>query len=293
MDLGLHVASFTWPGVPEQIAPTLTELARSSEEAGVVSISVMDHYFQLEQFAGADEPMIEAYTTLGYLASATSTISLGVLVTGVTYRHPALLAKIVSTLDVLSEGRARLGIGAAWYEREHRGLGVPFPPLAERFERLEETIQICRQMWSGEGGSFHGRHYQLEEMLSSPPTVSQPHPPIMIGGGGEKKTLRLVARHADACNLFSSSVDDVRHKLEVLRGHCDAEGTDYDRIEKTILWVAMPPVGDESSRFLAEMERYAALGVECVYVMPMGKDPVGCVEALGSEVIPGLKNLAR
>jgi alkanesulfonate monooxygenase SsuD/methylene tetrahydromethanopterin reductase-like flavin-dependent oxidoreductase (luciferase family) len=148
-------------------------------------------------------------------------------------------------------------------------------------------------MWSGEGGSFYGRHYHLEEMISSPPTVSQPHPPIMIGGGGEKKTLRLVARHADACNLFSSSVDDVRHKFEVLRGHCDAEGTDYDRIEKTILWVAMPPVGDESSRFLAEMERYAALGVECVYVMPMGKDPVGCVEALGSEVIPGLKNLAR
>ena len=292
MDLGLHVASFTWPGGPEQIAPALTEIARSSEEAGVASISVMDHYFQLEHFAGADEPMIEAYTTLGYLASATSTISLGVLVTGITYRHPGLLAKIVSTLDVLSEGRARLGIGAAWYEREHQGLGVPFPPLAERFERLEETIQICRQMWVGEGGSFHGRHYQLEEMISSPPTVSRPHPPIMIGGGGEKKTLRLVARHADACNLFSSSVDDVRHKLEVLRGHCDAEGTDYDRIEKTILWVAMPPVGDEASRFLAEMERYAALGVGCVYVMPMGKEPVGCVEALGSEVIPGLKNLA-
>lgn len=291
MDLGLHVASFTWPGGPEQIGPTLAGIARSSEDAGVAALSVMDHYFQLEQFAGADEPMLEAYTTLGYLAAATSTISLGVLVTGVTYRHPGLLAKIVSTLDVLSEGRAGLGIGAAWYEREHRGLGVPFPPVAERFELLEETIQICRQMWSGEGGSFHGRHHQLEELLSSPATVTRPHPPIMIGGGGERKTLRLVARYADACNLFSASVDEVKRKLEVLRRHCDAEGTDYDRIQKTILWAAMPPVGAEAGRFLSEMERYAELGVECVYVMPMGKDPVEVVERLGTDVIPSLTGL--
>jgi len=184
----------------------------------------MDHYFQMEFNGGAEDPMLEAYTTLGYLAGHTSTVQLGALVTGVTYRHPGLLAKIATTLDVLSGGRATLGIGAAWYDREHEGLGVPFPPVAERFERLEETLRICLQMWDPEAnGSFEGKHYRLAETLCVPAPVSSPHPEIMIGGGGEKKTLRLVAHYADACNI-SAKPDIAAHKLDVLRRHCDTVG---------------------------------------------------------------------
>src|SRR4051794_7780264 len=188
----------------------------------------MDHYFQMERMFPATDPMLEGYTTLGYLAAHTATVRLGLLVTGVTYRHPGLLAKIVSTVDVLSGGRAELGIGAAWYEREHRGLGVPFPPVSERFERLEEAIQICLQMWSDDNGAYHGRHYQLEETLCSPAPVSSPRPRILIGGSGERKTLRLVAQYADACNIFGPA-DVVAQKIDVLRRHCDAVGRDPNR----------------------------------------------------------------
>ncbi len=205
MRVGIHFVNFTLPGSPETLGPTLATTARIAEESGVSVFTLMDHWFQMEMMATSEDPMLEGYTSLGFLAGHTDTMTLGLLVTGVTYRHPGLLAKIVTTLDVLSGGRAQLGIGAAWYEREHRGLGVPFPPLAERFERLEETLQICLQMWSGDSGPYQGRHYQLAETICSPPPVSTPRPRILVGGSGERKTLRLVARYADACNLFATS----------------------------------------------------------------------------------------
>ena len=225
MHLDLHVPRFTWPGGPASIGPTLTSLARTAESIGVRTLSVMDHWFQMEAVWPAEEPMLEGYTTLGFVAAKTETLRIRLLVGGVTYRHPGLLAKTITTLDVLSAGRAELGIGAAWYEREHRGLGVPFPPVSERFERLEETLQICLQMWSDNDGAYEGAHYQLAETLCSPPPVSSPRPRILIGGSGERKTLRLVATYADACNLFGDAAT-VAHKLDVLRRHCDDVGRD-------------------------------------------------------------------
>jgi F420-dependent oxidoreductase-like protein len=239
----------------------------------------------MERAASAEEPMLEGYTTLGFLAGRTDRMTLGVLVTGVMYRYPGLLAKIVTTLDVLSAGRARLGIGASWYEREQRGLGVPVVPVAERFERLEETLQICLQMWSDDNGPFHGRHYQLAETLCVPQPITRPHPPILIGGGGEKKTLRLAARYADACNVFGTTPGDVAHKLDVLRGHCAAEDRDYDSIEKTVL-ITRPALADVD-RFLADVAEYAALGVTEVETMP-DRHPVEFAERLAEQVMPRL-----
>ncbi|MEV2237192.1 TIGR03560 family F420-dependent LLM class oxidoreductase [Micromonospora sp. NPDC049891] len=277
MRLGLHYWNFSTPDAPSEIAPTLARTAEIAEEAGFSAFTVMDHYFQMEGMASAEEPMLEAYTTLGYLAARTERMTLGVLVTGVMYRYPGLLAKIVTTLDVLSGGRARLGIGASWYEREQRGLGVPVVPVAERFERLDETLRICRQMWSDDNGRFDGRHYQLTETLNVPAPISRPHPPIMIGGGGEKKTLRLVARHADLCNLFGTSPAEVARKLDVLREHCAAEGRDYDSVAKTVL-VTRPPL-DDVDAFVAEVAEYAALGVTEVQTMP-DRHPVEFAERL-------------
>ncbi|GAA2710824.1 LLM class F420-dependent oxidoreductase [Micromonospora olivasterospora] len=288
MRIGLHYWNFSTPADPAQTAATLAETARIAEQAGVSAFTVMDHYFQMERTTSAEEPMLEAYTTLGYVAAKTERMTLGVLVTGVMYRHPGLLAKIVTTLDVLSGGRARLGIGASWYEREQRGLGVPVVPVAERFERLEETLRICLQMWSDDNGRFDGTHYQLAETLNVPAPISRPHPPIMIGGGGEQKTLRLVARYADACNLFGTSPAEVAHKLEVLRGHCAAEGRDYADIEKTVL-VMRPPLADPDA-FLAEVAEYAALGVTEVQTMP-DRHPVEFTQELAERVVPRLAGI--
>ncbi|WKU06798.1 LLM class F420-dependent oxidoreductase [Micromonospora sp. HUAS LYJ1] len=285
MRLGLHYWNYSTPSDPAAIAPTLIETATIAEQAGVGSFTVMDHYFQMEAMAPAEEPMLEAYTTLGFVAARTSRMTLGVLVTGVMYRYPGLLAKIVTTLDVLSGGRARLGIGASWYEREQHGLGVPVVPVAERFERLEETLRICRQMWSDDDGPFEGRHYRLAETLNSPQPLQRPHPPVMIGGSGEKKTLLLVARYADACNLFGSSQAEVAHKLDVLRGHCAAEGRDYDTIDKTVI-VMRPPLADVDA-FLAEVAGYAALGVTEVQVTP-DRHPVEFTHRIADEVLPRL-----
>jgi F420-dependent oxidoreductase-like protein len=287
MDLGLHYWNFSAPGNPQRIADTLAAAAQTAEEAGFAEFSVMDHYFQIEQRARAGEPMLEAYTTLGYVAALTRRIRLAVLVTGVMYRHPGLLAKIVSTLDVLSGGRAQLGIGASWYEREQRGLGVPFAPTAERFERIEETLQICLQMWSNNNGPYLGKHYQLAETLCVPAPLSRPRPSILIGGGGERKTLRLVARYADACNLPASSPDDVAHKLDVLRAHCDAEGRDYNTIRKTAIYTG--PVLDDPVTFLADAKQYAALGISQLDVLP-DRNPVEYTERL-AEIVPELANL--
>ncbi|KQZ87668.1 LLM class F420-dependent oxidoreductase [Phycicoccus sp. Root563] len=237
MRLGHQVSYFSWPGAPATIGPTFGRIARNSEGAGLSSLWVMDHFFQISMIGPPELDMVEGYTALAFAAGQTSRIGLGTLVTGVTYRHPGLLAKTVTSLDVLSGGRAWLGIGAAWNEEEHRGLGVPYPSTKERFERLEETLQICRQMWAGDQSPYAGRHYQLDRPLNVPQSLSRPHPPILIGGGGEKKTLRLVAQYADACNLFDNGLgpEGIPRKLDILRGHCDDVGRDYDEIDKTVL----------------------------------------------------------
>ncbi len=233
MKIGLQVNNFTWDA---PIGETFGAIGRRAEEAGFDSFWVMDHFFQIPTIGPAEWPMLESYSALAFIAGQTSKMKLGTMVTGVTYRHPGILAKTVTTLDVLSGGRAYLGIGAAWFEREHLALGVPFPPLKERFERLEETLQIALQMWSGEVGPYNGNYYQLAETLNSPQAVSTPHPPILIGGTGEQKTLRFVARYGDACNLFARLGDDaLRHKLDVLKRHCETEGRPYEEIEKTSL----------------------------------------------------------
>jgi F420-dependent oxidoreductase-like protein len=286
--LDLHYWNYSRPSDPAMIAPTLAETARVAEQAGVSSFSLMDHYFQMDHSGSADEPMLEGYTTLGYVAAETERMTLGLLVTGVMYRHPGLLAKIVTTLDVLSGGRARLGVGASWYEREQRGLGVPVVPVAERFERLEETLQICLQMWSDDHGPFRGRHYQLVETICSPAPLSRPHPPIMVGGGGERKTLLLAARYADASNLFATSPAEVAHKLEVLRSHCDAEGRDYDDIQKTVLYVR--PILADVDSFVAAAGEYAALGVTEIATMP-DRHPVEFAEQLAERVLPRLADV--
>jgi len=235
MKLGLQVSDFTWPGAPTSIGPTFARIARDADDAGMASLWVMDHFFQISMIGPPEHEMLEGYSALAYAAGVTRNISLGTLVTGVTYRHPGLLIKTVTTLDVLSSGRAWLGIGAAWNEEEHRGLGVPYPGTSERFERLEETLRLAHRMWSGDESPFEGRHYRLERPLNSPPAISSPHPRILIGGGGEKKTLRLVAQYADACNIFDMGPDAVNAKYDVLRAHCADVGRDYAEIEKTVL----------------------------------------------------------
>ena len=279
MQLGIHVPNFKIVGGTPAIGPELVRVAEAAEAAGATWLSVMDHYFQMDQMAPAEDPMLEGYTTLGFWAAHTTSIRLGLLVGGVTYRHPGLVAKIVSTLDVLSGGRAALGIGAAWYEREHRGLGVPFPPVSERFERLEEAVQICLQMWDPtNNGRYEGRHYQLAETLCSPQPLSQPRPPITIGGSGERQTLRLVAKYADACNLTRASTDEAAHKFDVLRRHCDDVGRDYDEIVKSILYMGPELYGGDIDGFAMEMARYAKLGVDGVMVMPLSDRPAAWVE---------------
>src|SRR5689334_18751843 len=234
MKLGLHVPDFTWPGGPPTMARDLRAVAVAAEDAGFDKLSVMDHVWQIGVIGPPENDMLEAYTALGYLAAVTKKIDLLAWVTAVVYREPGLLAKAVTTLDVLSGGRAMLGIGAAWNEEESRGLGLPFPPTAERFERLEEALQICLRMFHGDETPYEGKHYRLPRLLNSPPPLSRPHPPILIGGGGEKKTLLLVAKYADACNLFPGP--DVQHKLDVLKAHCETVGRDYQEIEKTVLF---------------------------------------------------------
>ncbi|MDI2129844.1 LLM class F420-dependent oxidoreductase [Yinghuangia seranimata] len=294
MKLAIHFPNFTLPGGPESIAPTLAATARAAEDHGVATFTVMDHYFQMESFATAHDPMLEGYTTLGFLAGQTERMELGLLVTGVTYRHPGLLAKIVTTLDVLSGGRAMLGAGAAWYEREHLGLGVPYPPVAERFERLEETLRVCRQMWSDDEGPFEGRHYTLAETICVPRPLrvvrGEHRPRVLIGGMGERKTLRLVAQYADAVNLFATGPDTVAHKVDVLKTHCEAVGRDPDEIEKTMLWGAFDPL-DDMDAFVDQMAGYAKLGIERVWLSAMDQDPAAWVGRVAAEAVPRLAGL--
>jgi len=290
MQVGLQVPDFNWPGGPPRLGADLATVARTADEAGFEFISVMDHFFQIGAVGPADHDMLEAYTTLGYLAACTSRAKLLTLVTGAIYRYPGVLAKIVTTLDVLSGGRAWLGIGAAWNEEESKGLGIPFPPVAERFERLEETLQICLQMWRGDESPYRGTHYELDRPLNHPPALSQPHPPIMIGGSGERKTLRFVARYAQACNLFPGP--DLARKLDVLREHCDAEGRVYDEIRKSCYFIFdVGPNGEKANEVIDRLGELAELGFDTAIGAVANVWEITPLEVIGSQVIPEVANL--
>ncbi len=293
MRVGLQVPSFSWPGGPAEIGQRLAEIGRTADEAGFYSLWVMDHFFQIGMVGPPEEPMLEGYAALSYLAGVTKRAKLGTLVTGVIYRHPGLLVKTVTTLDVLSGGRAYLGIGAAWNEQESRGLGVPYPPLKQRFEMLEEALQIAHQMWAGDRAPFSGSHYQLADPLNSPPALAQPHPPIMVGGGGEQKTLRLVAQYADACNLFARMGPDVlRGKLDILKRHCDAVGRPYEAIERTALGtVRLAPGGDTAASVIAQCRSLAELGIQHVIFNMPNVHELAPLETFGREIIPAVAEL--
>jgi F420-dependent oxidoreductase-like protein len=291
--IGLQVPSFTWPDGPKGIGSKLAEIGRTADEAGFASLWVMDHFFQIEYVGPVEDPMLEGYSALSYLAGVTQRVKLGTLVTGVIYRYPGLLLKTATTLDVLSGGRAYLGIGAGWFEREARGLGVPFPPVKERFEQLEETLQIAHQMWSDEAAPYRGAHYHLEETLNSPQALTRPHPPIMIGGMGEKKTLRLVAQYADACNLFTyGGVDLIRHKLDVLRGHCEDLGRDYEEIERTALGtINLAPDGMTAEEVIEQCRELNEAGVQhLIFNMPNVHE-IEPLETFGEKIIPAVADL--
>jgi F420-dependent oxidoreductase-like protein len=288
---GLQIPRFRWPGGPPHLAQTLASIARSADEAGYASIWLMDHFFQIGSIGKAEEAMLEAYTTLGFLAAHTRQARLGTLVTGVHYRHPGVLIKQVTTLDVLSQGRAWLGIGAGWYERESRGLGVPFPPLKERFERLEETLKIAHEMFTGSTDAFYGKRFQLAEPLNSPPPISQPHPPILIGGGGERKTLRLVARYADACNLFMRYPNhDLARKLGKLRRYCEEEGRSYDAIDRTALgqW---DPIRKSPRQIVDQLGELAELGFTTAIASLRDVETLKPIEVLARDVFPQASQL--
>ncbi|MFW9794659.1 MAG: LLM class F420-dependent oxidoreductase [Candidatus Thorarchaeota archaeon] len=290
MQIGLQIPVFSWSS---EIKPTLSEIVGTAEKAGFSSIWVMDHFFQLEMFGDAAEPMLEAYSTLNYIAALTNKVKLGTLVTGVVYRHPGALVKTVTTLDVLSGGRAYFGVGAAWYEREARGLGLPFPKIQHRFEMLEETLQIAKQMWSGKRDSFNGKYYQLAETISSPQPISKPHPKILIGGMGEKKTLRLVAQYADACNLFTySGLEVINRKLKVLKKHCETIGRPYDEIERTALGTANLSSGNMSTDDVIGLcKGLANENIEhLIFNMPNVHE-ITPLESFGEEIIPAISDL--
>ena len=290
MQIGLQIPDFTTPGGPTRLGAGLATVARTADDAGFGFIAVMDHFFQIGSIGPPEREMLEAYTTLGYVAGMTSRAKLLTLVTGAVYRPPGILAKIVTTLDVLSGGRAWLGIGAAWNEEESRGLGIPFPPVAERFERLEETLQICLQMWRGDETPYQGEHYQLERPLNSPQALSAPHPPILIGGSGERKTLRFVAKYAQACNLFPSP--DIADKLDVLRAHCDAEGRDYDEITKTCYFIFdVGENGEKAAEVVDQLGGLAAMGFQVAIGAVANVWQVRPLEIIGSQVIPQVAGL--
>lgn len=288
MELGLHFIDFL-PGDTARLGPTLADAAVAAEQGGATLFSLADHFFQMEAVGRAEDPFLEGYTSLGFLAGRTSSIELGLLVTGVTYRQPGLLAKAVTTLDVLSGGRAVLGIGAAWYEREHNALGFPYPPVGRRFEMLEETLQICGQMWSEDNGAYDGKHYQLGETICEPQPIRRP--PILIGGDGEKKTLRLVAQYADVWNSTTGDPDELKRKVEVLTRHCDSVGRDPGEIRKTVGHF-VDPFADLDA-YLATAERFAQLGFDMVNAGPLpgNPDPVGFIRRIGDELIPRLAQI--
>jgi F420-dependent oxidoreductase-like protein len=293
MKIGLQVPNFTWPGGAAVIGPRLAEIAQTADENGFSSLWVMDHFFQIPNVGHVDEPMLEGYSALSFMAAHTQKARLGTMVTGVIYRHPGILVKTVSTLDVLSGGRAYFGIGAAWNEYESRGLGVPFPPVKERFERLEETLQIAKQMFAGQVGGFEGKYYHLAETLNRPQPLSKPYPPILIGGTGEKKTLRLVAKYADGCNLFARlGPEELTRKLDILKRHCDDVGRSYEEIEKTALETVNISEGNMTTRqFIDRCRKLHDLGFQHLIVNMPNVVEIKPIEAIGREVIPEILDL--
>ena len=297
MRLGLQVPNFTWSDDQNQLGDTFGLIAERAERAGLYSLWVMDHFFQIRTVGPAEHEMLEGWSALAFAAARTNHIKLGTMVTGVTYRHPGLLVKTATTLDVLSHGRTYFGIGAAWNEQEHRGLGVPFPPLAERFERLEETLQIALQMWAGDERPFEGKHYQLERPLNSPQAIQKPHPPILIGGTGEKKTLRLVAQYGDACNIFARlGHDEVKRKFDILRDHCQTIGRPYEAIEKTTLdSLYITRDGRNGSMAPAAAIDYfaglAALGVDQAIFSLRNVHEAEPFEVLTTEIVPAIEKI--
>jgi F420-dependent oxidoreductase-like protein len=291
MEVGLHFIDFL-PGDPARLGPTLADAAKAAEQGGATMFTLADHFFQMEALGRAEDPFLEGYTSLGFLAGQTTTIDLTLLVTGITYRYPGVLAKTVTTLDVLSQGRSMLGLGAAWYDREHVALGIPYPPLNARFEMLEETLQICRQMWSDDDGPYDGKHYRLAETICEPQPIRRP--PILIGGDGEKKTLRLVAQYADIWNSMTSDAKELKHKIGVLHRHCDTLGRDPGKIRKTAGGLLVLDPFEDTDGYLKTVERYAELGVELINLGPLpgDPDPVGFIRRLGDEVIPRLAEIA-
>ncbi|MEX2080491.1 MAG: LLM class F420-dependent oxidoreductase, partial [Dehalococcoidia bacterium] len=290
--LGLHLANFTYGVDGPGFAPKLDEILRNAEDAGIDRISVMDHYFQIPFVGPAENEMFEAYGILGYIAARTTRVELGTLVTGVTYRNPGFLVKQVTGLDVLSGGRAWFGVGAAWFEREHIGLGFAFPPLKQRFEMLEETIQVAHQMWSDDDGPFVGKHYQLAETICSPRPIQQPRPKIMIGGSGEKKTLRLVAKYADRCNVAGDNPENARRRFEILRGHCDAVGRDYDSIDRTIVGRYDPKAdGSGVDQLVHYLGAMAEAGVQGIQAGLIGCEDPKVWQVMKERVIPQVRAL--
>jgi F420-dependent oxidoreductase-like protein len=298
LKFGLQISSFTWPGGAAAIGPTLARVVRTADDVGFDSIWVMDHFFQIRGVGPVEDPMLEGWTTLGFMAAHSRRARLGLMVGGVHYRPPGLWAKAVTTLDVLSGGRAWLGIGAAWNEEESLGLGFRMPPLGERFEMLEETLRIVHAMWQGERGSeepFEGRHYRAARLLNSPQALSRPHPPILIGGGGEQKTLRLVAQYADAANVFGDG-PRIAHKYAVLREHCERLGRPYDEIERTTLQsVSVTPDGaggtETPGRIVERFGELADAGAQHVIFSVRNVDDVSKLELLGRDALPQLRHL--
>jgi F420-dependent oxidoreductase-like protein len=285
MRIGLQIPDFTWPNGPAALGSELAAVACAADDAGFDYLAVMDHFFQISVVGPPENDMLEAYTTLGFLAAHTERAKLLTVITGAFYRHPGLSAKAVTTLDVLSGGRAVLGIGAGWNEEESRGLGFDYPSTKERFELLEDALRYCLRMWSESDEPFTGTHVRAEWMLNMPQALSTPHPPIMIGGGGEKKTLRFVAKYGQACNLFNTP--ELEHKLDVLRGHCENEGRDYDEITKTVYHTLdIGANGEKTDALLAELERLAGLGVDVALGSIPDVHRVDRVERFGKEIIP-------
>lgn len=291
MKIGIQINSFNWAGTPENTGEKLAEIVKTADAVGFYSIWTMDHFFQIAPLLGmVDDPMCEAYTTLGFIAANTKKAKIGTLVAGVFYREPALLLKAVTTLDVLSGGRAYFGVGAGWYEREAIGLGFPLPTVKERFERLEETLKIAKHVWSGNREPFEGKHYTLTEPIFSPQPISKPHPPIIVGGGGEKKTLRFVAQYADACNVFAmEGVKSVRHKFDVLRRHCEDVGRDYSEIEKTVMSVTRFGTGAQKAEDVLEhIAELRDVGVDHIIYHFQGFEDTEALKRFGNDVISQL-----
>ena len=290
MKFGLQINNFTWPGGAAAIGPTLARVTRTADDVGFDSIWVMDHFFQIRGLGPPEAPMLEGLTALGFMAANSERARLGLMVGGIHYRQPGLWIKAATTLDVLSSGRAWFGIGAAWNEEESTALGFPFPPLRERFEMLEETLQMAHGMWSGGSGSgekFEGKHLTATRLLNSPQAISRPRVPIMIGGGGERKTLRLVAQYADACNVFGDPTR-IAHKYAVLREHCERLGRPYEEIERSTLQ-SVDPESHAADQIVAHFGALGEAGAQHILISVRGVSDVAKLERLGAEVLPQLR----